>query len=146
MKNLNKLLALLLALTMVFALCACGSETGEEESGETELDTAVEEQEASSDVPEEVTAALENAGTTYTVYVVDEDGNPVSGGIVQFCLESCTPVVIDENGVATFTAEEADYAVKMLSMPAGYTYATEEEAFYFAAGSCELTIVLKPEA
>lgn len=141
MNVMKKLLALMLALSCVFALCACAAGENEEETSEqTELDTAIE---SSEETTQEQT---QPTGTGYTVYVVDEDGNPVGGGIIQFCLESCTPVVVDENGVALFNGEEANYDVKFLSMPAGYTYSTEEEVFHFAEGSYELTIVLKPEA
>lgn len=85
----------------------------------------------------------EQTESTYTVYVVDEDGNPVTGGMVQFCLDTCTPVALDEAGRAVLTADAADYEVKMLAMPQGYTYATGEEVFRFAPGSFELNIVLK---
>jgi len=82
----------------------------------------------------------------YTVTVVDEEGNPIVGALVQLCNESCFPSATGDDGVAKFALDEANYKVSFLTLPAGYTYSGEEQEFYFEAGSVELTITLKPEA
>lgn len=144
MNTVKKITALVLMVCMVLGICACGQEAPSESTTQPETTESTTLPTPAATEPEEET--VDTNKVTYTVYVVDEDNNPVTGGMVQFCLESCSPVVIDESGVATFTAEPADYEVKMLSMPAGYTYSTEQEVFNFAEGESELTIVLKPEA
>ena len=82
---------------------------------------------------------------TYTVTVVDEGGNPVSGAFVQLCLEACVPCMTTEQGVATYpNMDEADYKVSFITVPAGYELPTEN--YYFEDGSYELTLVLKAVA
>ena len=83
---------------------------------------------------------------TYTVTVTDEQGNPISGMMVQLCKDACIPAVVDANGTATWTVAEDDYKVSFLNLPDGYTYTTEETEFYFADGETSMTIVLKAEA
>ena len=63
--------------------------------------------------------------------------------MVQICLDTCFPGMTNESGVAQFSVQEADYKVSFLAMPAGFTYSTEEQEFYFEDGSTELTITLK---
>ena len=83
----------------------------------------------------------------YKVIVVDEAGNPMAGAMVQICEgTACNPGVTNAEGVALIRAVEGNYEAKMLSMPEGYTYATEEEVFPFADGALEVTIVLKNAA
>lgn len=144
MMNFKKLMAAVLALAMVLCLGACGS------SGETETTAAtVEETEAPVETTEatEATEALVDDGSvTYTITIVDEGGNPVPGAIVQMCKDTCFPGVANEEGIVTFSLPEDTYKVSFLTMPAGYDYADETQEFYFAEGSCEMTIVLKAVA
>ncbi len=141
-----KLTALLLAtLTSISLLAACtaapaDSETGADTSATTctvtEADTAAE---TSADtaaatttdsvavtVPEttpETVPETQDTRTTYTVTVVDQNGNPVMGARVQMCRdELCMrPVSTDESGVATFKENPDTYQAKLLDLPAGYT-------------------------
>ena len=141
MNAMKKLLAMLLALCMMLSFAAC-SDTADN-VGETENNDTTASTEASSEAETTEETADPNL-VTYTVHVVDEAGNPITSGMIQFCLDSCSPVVIDGNGTAVFTTNTpADYEVKFLSMPEGYTYSTEEEVFHFAEGELEMTIVLK---
>ena len=124
---MKKILMLVLALVMVLCLCACGGNATEETEAPTEAAPA---------------------GIVYTVNVVDEGGNPVVGTMVQICQgELCMmPSATNDSGVATFTvADEGTYEAKLLSLPAGYEYATEEQVFPFGA-AFELTIILKAVA
>lgn len=141
MKAIKNLSVAVLLLCMMLSLCACGgNDTVQPQPTETEA-VAVETTEAP--VAEETLAA---GMAVYTVTVVDEGGNPIVGAMVQLCKDSCVPNVTDENGVATFTLPEDDYKASMMTMPAGYEYVEEAEAFYFDDGSYELTIVLKAVA
>ena len=132
---MKKIFALLLALCMVFALCACGgnADANKETTGATKA-------------PDKETTAptVDDGKVTYTVKVVDGEGKGVVGAMVQLCLETCLPAMTNMQGVATYRVNEADYKVSFVQMPAGYT--AEETEYHFAEGSYELTITLKAEA
>ena len=134
--NTKRFTALLLALCLSFCLCACGGN-----SDNTEVTTT-----AATTLPVETTEATEAAEPSHTVKVVDEGGNPIAGVFVQICLPggSCTPMQTGEDGVAYYyNMAEADYEVKVLKMPEGYGYTTEEEVFFFPDGSNEAVITLR---
>lgn len=135
--KLKNILLLVLALCMVFVLCACGDN---ETPNNTEGTPAPS---STADATEESTEA-DDGKVTYTVTVVDEGGNPVAGAMVQLCLEACIPGVTNAEGKATYNVEEADYKVSFVSMPAGYT--SDETEFHFEDGKYELTITLKAVA
>lgn len=143
--NTKRFLALLLALTLVLGLCACGDTPVQDTPNDDPVDPPAAE---STDDPtdEPTDEPTDNPNPIYTVKIVDEGGNPVVGAMVQMCQgETCMPGPLsDANGTVTFQVVEADYKVSFLgSVPAGYDYTTEETEFYFEDGSYELTIVLK---
>lgn len=133
--KLKNILLLVLALCMVFALCACGGNETPNNTDETPGNTTGETQESTE---------ADDGKVTYTVTVVDDKGNPVAGALVQLCLEACIPGATNAEGKATYNVEEADYKVSFVSMPAGYS--SEETEFHFAEGEYELTITLKAAA
>ena len=143
MNIFKRIAAATLVLCMALSLCACGSSAKTEE--ETTEAAPVETEVVTEPVVEETEAPVDDGKVTYTVTVVDEEGNPLSGVMVQWCLDTCFPGVTDASGVATYTDVEADYHVTVSIMPAGYTYSTEEQEFYYEAGSTEMTITLKAE-
>lgn len=133
--KLKNLTALLLALSLIFVLCACGEENKSDPS--TQATT-----EATEDKPIETTEpTIPEGKAVYTVKVVDEGGNPVVGAMVQLCLEACIPGVTNEEGVATYTVDVAAYKVSFVAMPEGYSSDVTE--FYFDGDSTEMTITLK---
>jgi hypothetical protein len=83
------------------------------------------------------------AQQVYTVRVVDAEGSPISGVMVQLCLDACYPGVTGADGKIDFPVEEAAYKVSLLTMPDGYTYSDEIQEFRFPDGSKSLTIVLR---
>lgn len=92
-----------------------------------------------------VFTAEDNGGSTnvsYTITVVDQNGNGVPGVVVQLCdAESCKlPVSTDENGVAVCQCPESEYHVALNTIPEGYSSDVLE--FYFDSGSRELTITI----
>lgn len=139
MNNIKKLLALLLAMVLVLGLCACGG--GEDQPDNTDGST-----ESSSTGNTETSETVDDGKATYTVKVVDENGTPISGALVQLCLDACIPSATNADGVATYTLEEADYKVSFMKLPDGYTYTTEATEFYFEDGTYEMTITLKAAA
>ena len=132
---MKRMICLMMALLLMLGLCACGSE----EAPATEPADAVVE------TPVVTTAATEDGKVTYYVTVTDEAGAPLSGVMVQICKDACLPGMTDASGTATFNVLEDDYKVSFLSLPAGYTYTTEETEFYFEEGSFEMTLTLKAE-
>ena len=137
MKKIRYVIAMILALSMVLVLCACGGSAADEKTtGAQEVTTAAPE-------AEQTTEEATEANDYYRVMVVDESGTPIVGALVQMCLDSCFPAATNENGVAQFALEEADYKVTFLSLPEGYTYSGEETEFHFENGSKEMTITLK---
>jgi len=144
--DMKRLFAILMTLCLCFALVACGG-GAEEPAQQTEAPTEVTE--APVVEPEEPeTTEAEPTGIVYTVYVKDEGGNPIASAMVQMCEgTNCMPAATNADGAATFTvAQEADFEVKFLTLPAGYEYTTEDQVFHFDAGSYELTITLKAVA
>ena len=132
--NLKRFLAVALVLCFAVCLCACGS-TAEENKPATQPTQA----------SVETTQPTDDGKVTYTVKVVDEGGNPVVGAGVQLCKETCLPGLTNREGLAVFNViEDSEYKVSFMSVPAGYEGA--EEAYYFEAGSFELTITLKAVA
>lgn len=136
MKTTARLLALLLALCLMVGLCACGDGEQKPEGNTTVTTTKTE---TTTTTKAEETAAFQ-------VKVVDQNGNPVSGTMIQICKDTCIPKMSDENGVATFNIEITDgYKLSVLTCPAGYTYTGEAEV-YLESGSTEITVQLQSEA
>lgn len=136
MKKIALLLSALLVLSLV--LCACsGSDSGGDQSSGTEATAVGQEQ----TVPVTSTPAADDGKVTYTVIVMDEVGNPVSGVKLQFCdAESCRiPVTTGADGKVTQNYVASEYHITLTSIPEGYS--SEETEFYFD-GETELTVVL----
>lgn len=135
--NTKRIFVVLIALCLMLALCACGG-TANNTDESTAASTAATTQ------PVVTTEATEAAEPSHTVKVVDEGGNPIAGVFVQICLETCVPAQTDENGIASYyDMPEADYEIKLMAMPAGYGYTTEEQVFFFPDGSTEAVITLQ---
>ena len=139
---MKKIIAIMLMLCLTVSLCACG---GSNNTVETTTEPAVVETTTEPETTEAETTEPEVTGTTYTVKVVDEGGNPIAGAVVQICAEVCFPALTDENGVATFANQENrdDYKVSFSAMPTGFELTTETAEFYFENGATEMTITLK---
>ena len=137
MKTLKLLTVAVLLLCTLVSLCACDAGTAG--------DTKPTEDETKAHPTHGTQMPTETDKVQYTVTVKDESGNPVAGAMIQLCKEMCIPNKTNEQGVAVFTLVEDDYKCSFLTMPAGYTYSTQETEFYFESGSREMTIVLKVE-
>ena len=92
--------------------------------------------------PESLRTAPNDAGV-YRVFVSDTDGNMVKGAAVQFCSDStCMMAKTDENGVASFKADEGQiYTIHMLKVPSGYEKNNEE--FKTETVYCDIYISLQ---
>ena len=81
----------------------------------------------------------------YTVTVTDAEGNPISGVMVQLCLDACYPAMTDTAGRAEFPVPPGDYKVSLLTLPEGYGYSNETQEFSFEKEKFSLTITLKAQ-
>lgn len=89
--------------------------------------------------PAAATEKEEAGESNYVITVSDEKGNPVKDVTLQICDESsCSVLVTDEKGSATFEGELNLYEVHVLKVPAGY--ADEKETFKMTK---DLEITLK---
>lgn len=132
--SFKRCLAIVLTVCAVLCLCACNdTQKPTEPQNETQK-------------PTNAPVETGNPNPTYTVKVVDEQGNPIAGAMVQLCLEACYPHKTDASGIAQYVVAEADYKVSFLKMPDGYTYSSDIQEFHFEDGSYELTITLKAAA
>ncbi len=72
-------------------------------------------------------AAVDDGLSDYTLKCIDQDGNPVSGVMLQVCDDStCQVFVSDDNGLYAFTAVPYAWEVHILKAPEGYTADTVE--------------------
>lgn len=148
MKKIKYLAAVLLVLCLTISLCACGGndDSNSTDPADTQASTAAQDSVGQTEGADEATEPpAEDGKVTYTVTVVDGDGNGVAGAMVQICMNTCYPGVTDASGKVQFSVPEEDYKVSFLSLPEGYTYSSEEQEFHFADGSTDLTIVLAAE-
>ena len=127
----KRLWTFVLATCILATLCACTSPT-------TKITSATNA------TTEATTMPVDDGKVTYTVKVVDEDGNAIASAAVQLCKDTCLPGMTNAEGVATFRLVEDDYKVSFMTVPEGYN--AEPGEFYFADGSYELTITLKAVA
>lgn len=138
---MKKLITLLLVLTLAVCLVACG---------ETPTTTPA----ATTTQPALTTTVAPTPTTTapnynYKIRVVDQDGNPIEGAYVIFCLEQCNFYATNAEGWALIDAPVTDgYQAHIMSLPAGYDgYTFSEEYTNFESGQTEMTLVAtKPAA
>lgn len=147
MKSIRNILMLLLSMCLLLSLCACSAGQG----GTLDKPDGTEESSVITN-PSESTGSTETSNVpddgkvTYTVRVVDESGNSVTGGMIQYCLDTCIPCMLDASGVASMRLAPANYKVSFTMIPAGYALAGDKTDFYFEADSYEMTIILKSAA
>lgn len=144
MNQMKRIFCVILTVCMTLALVACGGGSNSS-SGDASKSAAVSSGAASSAAASQSSSTSEETpeddGTvTYTVTVVDTEGNPIAGAMIQLCKDACVPSKTDDNGVATWNLAEDEYKVSFLAAPEGYAV---EEAYHFDAGSYELTITLE---
>ena len=82
---------------------------------------------------------------TYTVHVVDQNGDPVPEAAVGFCVDTgCMPIEADENGVASYTGAPTRYHLKVVDAPDEYDYPDDTD-IYIGPESGEQTLVITKE-
>ena len=82
---------------------------------------------------------------TYTVTVLDQNGDPVAEAAVGFCLDTgCVPVETDENGVAVFSGAPNRYHIRVVDAPDEYDYPDDTD-LYIGPESGEMTLTITKE-
>ena len=136
---MKKLIALMLVLSVAACLVACGS--GDEGKDPTVCTTTSPTPSTTTQsVP---TTTVNTTEYNYRIRVVDQDGNPIVGAYVIFCLEQCNFYQTNEEGWALIEAEITDgYQAHIMSLPEGYEgYTFSEEYTNFESGQTEMTLV-----
>lgn len=135
MKKLTAFVCLLLCLAAL--LCACGP------AAPSTTNKAPEATKAPETTKAPATTAAPSTDVTYTATVVDQDGKPMAGVVIQFCDDAniCKlPVTTNAEGKVTVTYAPANYHVSVTVVPEGYT--AEADGYYFEEGSTEITVKL----
>ena len=138
---MKKLLIMLLVLTMMVCMVACGDGNDEKDAPATTVATEpTEPTQPTQPDPSQTTPAQTY---NYKILVVDQDGNPIAGAFVIFCLEQCNFYQTNEEGCALIDAPIMDgYQAHIMSLPEGYEgYTFSEEYTNFVSGQTEMTLV-----
>ena len=143
MNMIKRLLAVTVLLTMALCLVACGG--GEETKVPTTCPTTTAPATVPTTTPTTVPSQPEEE-YTYRIRVVDENGDPIEGAFVIFCLDQCNFYETNADGWALINVEVADgYKAHIMSLPEGYeNYTFEEEYILFAPGQTELVLMARP--
>lgn len=146
--KIKSLLLIMLTVCLMVCLCACGDDTAPADNNPTTTTQNGGNSTTATTTTQALTTTMAEGKVVYTITVTDEAGNPIPGTWVQMCLESCIPVMTNEQGVAKFeNMDEANYDVKFLTVPTGYVLPVDANGdltvYHFEEGSNELTLVLK---
>ena len=143
MNMTKRLLAVTVLLTMALCLVACGG--GEETKIPTTCPTTTAPATVPTTTPTTVPSQPEEE-YTYRIRVVDENGDPIEGAFVIFCLDQCSFYETNADGWALINAEVTDgYMAHIISLPEGYeNYTFIEDYIYFAPGQTEMVLSARP--
>ena len=123
-----------MAVLMVLSLCACGADKTDTKTNDNI------EQNSSSEL--EDTSSEEAVAASFEVTVVDQNGDAVSGVMVQVCKDTCLPAMTNAEGVATFNLEiTSDSKLSVMSCPEGYESENMDDNYiYLEDGMTEYTL------
>ena len=66
----------------------------------------------------------------YVLHIIDQDGAPVQGVMISFCTDTaCTMLQSDVSGTVFFSDAPDVYHVRLLKVPAGYSFDTDFELY-----------------
>ena len=132
---MKRLIALMLVLAVALCLVACG----EDEPTKTPTTNTTTAPPTTTVPPTTVDTTVYN----YRIRVVDQDGTPIQGAYIIFCLEQCNFYETNEEGWALINVDITDgYKAHIMSLPTGYEgYTFSEEYVNFESGQTEMTLV-----
>lgn len=137
---LKKILAVACVLLLVCAF-VCGCNGGNGDTTPTHTDpSGSQSNEPSSNPTESINNTPNDGKVEYVITVTDQDGNPISGVSVQFCVGSTCmlPVKTNASGVVSVRYEQDDYHIT-IKVPEGYTC---DETEFDLLGETTATVVL----
>ena len=136
MKILRKILATVLALAMLFALCACGKDNSDkkDKGNKKDKDEAI------------ASSTTDNSGLiNYQVTVLDGQGEPMTNGVVVKFLKDGEQVAMqktDANGVAAKELEKGDYTVELMFTDSSVDGSYDQDAAVLSADKPTLELAL----
>jgi len=136
----KRLVTTILMLAMALSLVACGGNGSDKDSQKPNTENSQDDdKQANKDTEDDKKdEPVDDGKIEYKVTLVDANGAPIAGKMVQVCNASTcfAPQQTDANGVATFRLEESnEYKAKELTQG-------DDAYVYFEAGATELTITL----
>jgi hypothetical protein len=144
MKNMKRLIAVMMVLTLALCFVACTEpqQNPGASSSEKPAPSSTTSEPTSSSTQKE-----EDPEPSHIVKVVDQDGNPVAGVYVQLCDNgSCyAPVVTNEEGIAEFFKPGITGAMTKVMKADGYTFSNEYTNFAEGENTVTLTITKNAE-
>ena len=144
---MKRLIALVMILSVALCFAACGEDPATNPAPTTTVKPTTTPTTTPTTAPTTVPTTVPNYN--YRVRVVDQDGNPIEGAYVIFCLEQCNFYVTNAEGWALIDTPIADgYKAHIMNLPTGYEgYTFSEEYVNSEAGQTEMTLVAtKPAA
>lgn len=139
----------LIALMMILSIALCFAACGEDQNPTVTTTTAPTTVPTTTPTTVPPTSSVDNTVYNYRIRVVDQDGNPIEGAYVIFCLEQCNFYVTNAEGWALIDSPIADgYKAHIMTLPDGYEgYTFQEDYVDFTSGQTEMTLVAtKPAA
>lgn len=134
----KRLVTVVLMLCMALCLVACGGNGSDKDTQNNNTENSQQDDSQDNKDTETESENVDDGKIEYKVTLVDANGNPIAGKMVQVCNSATcfAPQATDANGVAIFRLEEADdYKAKELTQG-------DDAYVYFEAGSTELTITI----
>ena len=133
MKNMKRLIAVMMVLTLALCFVAC-TEPQTPGTSTTQKPTDPQNNTSSSTQPTS-SSKQEDPDPTFVVTVVDQDGNPVANVAVQLC---------DESMCYMYQMTESGAKVKILAAD-GYTFSEDYTVFPEGQNTLTLTITKNAE-
>lgn len=146
-KGLLLLLCALLCATLV--LGACTPTDTPDPGADPGTDPGTNETPGGNGTPggdEEEPELDKNGKMTYKVYIKDQDGNPIEGVFLSFCIdELCMPNGTNADGLATSKYLPGTEVHVAITLPEGYTAETVDH-YLGGANPTEITVTLTKTA
>lgn len=147
MDMIKRLLAVTLLVTVMLCLVACA---GNQETKQPTVCTTIPTTATTNPttVPATVPTTEPEAEYTYSIRLVDQNGQPIEGAVVSFGLDPYITYETNENGLVLINVEIMDgYKAHIERLPEGYEdYVYPDVYIFFAPGQHELQLVaVKPK-
>ncbi len=132
MNNFKRLMAVLLVLVTVFTFAACTSgsdnttatqkpQQSQPSSSASKPEPSVPGSSSTQPTPPPTDPTINPDDITFRVRVVDQNGDPIEGMMIQLCKETCTQATTNSDGWAFFTSAYAEgYSTNLMGWDEGF--------------------------